>query len=309
MTCGGERPGVLENTPNVSRLKALPPAEWIWVKGAFRLTDNVVSRIPTREQKLPNRGHSMKTALIIRHAAPETLAANFTGALQQHGFHLQPLNVFESAPLLERFAAPPLEQVDLIVALGGPQSANDDYPAIHQERAYLRRALDGGKPVFGICLGAQIMAKALGGTVEPTGGYQFGLRKLDVTAAGDADPVFSELTIPLVPTLHGECFSIPQGAVRLAEGTMLRRDGSYRRINMAFRYGNAYGFQFEPQLTLEELRVWNRELAGDYTLMGDRFDPNEEAARNLREFARYEPHYREQMRNLLAAFLHNAGLI
>ena len=77
---------------------------------------------------------------------------------------------------------------------------------------------------------------------------------------------------------------------------MLCRDGSYRKINMAFRYGNSYGFQFEPQLTLEELQVWNRELSGDYALMGDRFDPSEEAARNLREFARYEPHYRAQMR-------------
>ena len=251
----------------------------------------------------------MKRALIIRHAAPETLAANFTGVLEQHGFHLEPLNVFESAPDFDRFAPPPLEQVDLIVALGGPQSANDDFAAIHQERAYLRHALGFGTPVLGICLGAQIIATALGGTVEPTGGYQFGLRKLDVTAAGDADPVFSQLTIPLVPTLHGECFSIPQGATRLAEGTMLCRDGSYRRINMAFRYGKSYGFQFEPQLTLEELQVWNRELSSDYALMGERFDPSEEAARHLREFARYEPHYRAQMRDLLTAFLHNAGLI
>ncbi len=250
----------------------------------------------------------MKRALIIRHAEPETLAANFSGVLAQHGFELEPLNVFESAPAFDRFAPPPLEQVALIVALGGPQSANDDYPAIHQERAYLRRALERGTPALGVCLGAQIMATALGGTVEPTGGYQFGLRKLDVTAAGDADPVFGNLAVPLVPTLHGECFSIPQGATRLAEGFMLCRDGRYRRINMAFRYGNAYGFQFEPQLTLEELRVWNRELAADYALMGDRFDPDEEAARHLREFARYEPHYREQMRNLLTAFLHNAGL-
>ncbi len=250
----------------------------------------------------------MKRALIIRHAAPETLAANFSGVLEQHGFQLEPLNVFASAPAFDRFAPPPLEEVDLIVALGGPQSANDDFAAIHQERAYLRHALGTGTPVLGICLGAQIMATALGGTVEPTGGYQFGLRKLYVTAEGDADPVFGNLTIPLVPTLHGECFSIPPGATRLAEGFMLCRDGSYRRINMAFRYGNSYGFQFEPQLTLEELQVWNRELGGDYALMGERFDPNEEAARHLREFARYEPHYREQMRNLLTAFLYNAGL-
>ena len=251
----------------------------------------------------------MKRALVIRHAEPETLAANFTGVLEQHGFQLEPLNVFESSPAFDRFVPPLLEQVALVVALGGPMSANDDYPAIHHERAYLRRAMALGKPVLGICLGAQIMAAALGGTVEPSGGYQFGLRKLYVTAAGDADPVFGKLTIPLVPTLHGECFSIPQGATRLAEGFMLCRDGSYRKINMAFRYGNSYGFQFEPQLTLEELQVWNRELSGDYTLMGDRFDANEEAARNLREFARYEPHYRAQMRNLLTAFLHNAGLV
>ena len=77
---------------------------------------------------------------------------------------------------------------------------------------------------------------------------------------------------------------------------------------MAFRYGNSYGFQFEPQLTLEELRVWDRELSGDYRLMGGRFDPVEESARNLREFANYEPHYRAQMRDLLTAFLHNAGI-
>ena len=250
----------------------------------------------------------MKRALIIRHAEPETLAANFTGVLEQHGFKLEALNVFESAPACDRFAPPPLEQVALIVALGGPQSANDDYPAIHREREYLRRALALGTPVLGICLGAQIMATALGGSVKPSGGYQFGLRKLDVTAAGATDPVFGKLTIPLAPTLHGECFSIPHGATRLAEGFMLCRDGSYRKINMAFRYGNSYGFQFEPQLTLEELQTWNRELSGDYNLMGDRFDPDDEAARNLREFARYEPHYREQMGNLLTAFLRNAGL-
>ena len=77
---------------------------------------------------------------------------------------------------------------------------------------------------------------------------------------------------------------------------------------MAFRHGDSYGFQFEPQLTLEELEAWNRELADDYRLMGDRFDPAEEAARNLREFAGYAPHYEAQMREMLGAFLHNAGL-
>ena len=118
-----------------------------------------------------------------------------------------------------------------------------------------------------------MLSLALGGTVEPTGGYQFGLRKIDVTSQGSTDPVFGVVKVPLVPTLHGDCFSIPEGGVKLARGFMLCRDGGFRKINMAFRYGNSYGFQFEPQLTPDELCVWNREMPGDYKLMGSRFDP------------------------------------
>ena len=89
---------------------------------------------------------------------------------------------------------------------------------------------------------------------------------------------------------------------------MLRRDGRYKRINMAFRYHNSYGFQFEPQLTLAELNHWNVELAADYQMMGDAFDPPEEAARNLREFAGFAEYHQAQMRNMLEAFIENAGL-
>jgi GMP synthase (glutamine-hydrolysing) len=251
----------------------------------------------------------VKRALIIRHAAPETLASNFRSVLEDHQFQLEPLDVFESSPQLDRFSPPALEEVSLIVVLGGPMSANDDYPALHLERAYLRQAVSTGKPVLGICLGAQLMATALGGTVEPTGGYQFGLRKILVTAEGNADPVFGKIRIPLVPTLHGDCFSVPDGAAKLAEGYMLCRDGSYRLINMAFRYGNSYAFQFEPQLTLEELKVWNVELRDDYRLMGGNFNPDEESARNLREFAKFSPSHESQMREMLLAFLANAGLV
>jgi GMP synthase (glutamine-hydrolysing) len=250
----------------------------------------------------------MKTALIIRHAAPESLAANYIGTLKEHGFILEPLNIFQSAPEYREFAAPGLNEVSLVLILGGPLSVNDDYPALRQERAYIREAITLGKPVFGVCLGAQLMAKALGGSVVPTGGYQFGLRKIYVTPEGDADPVFSKIVIPLVPTLHGECFSIPPRATSLAKGFILCRDGQYKRINMAFRYGSSYGFQFEPQLTLEELKVWNRELTDDYQLMGSQFDSAEEAARNLREFRKYSPYYEAQMRELLIAFLSNARI-
>ena len=68
-------------------------------------------------------------------------------------------------------------------------------------------------------------------------------------------------------------------------------------------------FQFEPQLTLEEFRVWDRELRGDYQFLGTRFDPEEEAATNLREFTAFAPFHDRQMRRLLLAFLANAGLL
>ena len=176
----------------------------------------------------------MKKALVIRHAPAETLASNFTSVLQSENFQLEPLNIFEDAPDYRSFQAPPLEDISLIIALGGPMSANDNYPALLEEREYLRSAIAAGKPVMGICLSAQIMAQALGGKVEATGGYQFGLARLLITEKGAADPVFGKIEVPLAPTLHGDCFSIPKDAVKLAEGYMLCRDGTYRRIDTAY---------------------------------------------------------------------------
>ena len=237
----------------------------------------------------------MKNAVVIQHHRYETLGSNFGSILSDAGYEIETVPVFEREPEFGEFDAPALDSVDLIIALGGPMSANDGYAALRAEMEYLRSAAEMGKRVLGVCLGAQLLARALGGTVQPTGGYQFGLRKLWVSEEGHADPAFSKIAIPLVPTLHGECFSIPSGAEGLAEGFMLRRDGGYRRINMAFRYRNTYGVQFEPQLTLEELRVWNRELAGDYELMGPEFDPEVESRRNLREFSGFASAHEGQM--------------
>ena len=255
----------------------------------------------------------MPHALIIQHHPVETLGGNFTGVLQDAGFSLTTVPVYAGAPDFIDFDAPDSSEADLIIALGGPMSANDGYPALIQEMTYLRAGATGSQdsqpptPVVGICLGAQLLSRALGGAVAPTGGYQFGLRKLDLTAEGRSDPAFGEISIPLAPTLHGEQFTIPPGALCLAQGTMLRRDGGYVRIPMAFRYGISYGFQFEPQLTLDELQVWNQELFGDYALMGDRFDPEEEAARNLLEFTAFAPHHEAQMSRMLRAMLTQAG--
>ena len=245
----------------------------------------------------------MQKAVVIQHHRFETLGSNFSAILSELGHEIATVPVFEGEPDFAEFDAPDLDGVDVLVALGGPMSANDGYPALQQEINYLRQSTELGKPTLGICLGAQLLARSLGGVVETTGGYQFGLRKLWVSEEGHTDPAFSKISAPLVPTLHGECFSIPSGAVGLAEGFILRRDGRYRRINMAFRYKNAYGLQFEPQLTLDELKVWNRELAGDYELMGSEFEPTVESARNLREFRGFAAVHEAQMGAFLRVVL------
>ena len=251
----------------------------------------------------------MKRALLIRHSSSETLANNYSSVLKEQGFDIESLNLFEAAPKYNRFCAPKLPDIDMIIVLGGPLSANDHYTALYKEQEYITKALSINKPIFGVCLGAQLLAKVLGATVEPTGGYQFGLRKIFITSEGACDSVFSKITIPLVPMLHGDCFSYPPRSQLLSEGIILLRNGCYKRINTAFRYKNSYGFQFEPQLTLEEFQVWNRNLFDDYKLMGNDFNPKIESARNAREFAPFSLHHETQMRELLLAFLENANLI
>ena len=70
----------------------------------------------------------IKRALIIRHHAAETLAENYTSILQDQGFELAPVNVFDAEPFYDRFLPPALNEADIIISLGGPMSANDDYP-------------------------------------------------------------------------------------------------------------------------------------------------------------------------------------
>ena len=250
----------------------------------------------------------MKRALVIQHSPIETLGSNFGAVLREAGFSFRGLGLYGDAL---HDAQPPLpspSEVELLLLLGGPASANDPYPALRAEERFLADAHGAGVPIFAVCLGAQLLSKTLGGVVEATGGYQFGLRKIHINAAGGQDPVFGNLEVPLVPTCHGDCFTAPPGGTGLAEGDILLRDGGYRRISMAYRHGTSYGFQFEPQLTPDELQVWNREMMDDYRLMGDRFDAKDEADRHRREFRTYWPVYQRQTQAMLKAFLREGGI-
>ena len=137
---------------------------------------------------------------------------------------------------------------DLVVVYGGAQSANDDAPYLRAERAWIRHWVEGGGLFLGLCLGAQLLARAFGGRVRPhpRGGHEVGYRCIYPTPAG-AGVFPPELN---VYQWHKEGFEIPAGAVRLACGDEFP--------NQAFRYGErAYGLQFHPEVDRQAVRSWS----------------------------------------------------
>jgi GMP synthase (glutamine-hydrolysing) len=107
-----------------------------------------------------------------------------------------------------------------------------------------------GRPMLGICLGAQLLARALGARVYPGGsGPELGWGPIERAPGADGDPLFAETPDPLtVVHWHGDTFDLPAGAVRLWS------NGNY--ANQAFKAGSAYGLQFHLELTPAIVTDW-----------------------------------------------------
>jgi GMP synthase-like glutamine amidotransferase len=183
--------------------------------------------------------------LVLQHIACEHPGA-FSDVMAQAG--VQPLTVELDAG--EPLPAP--AAFDAVLAMGGPMSVNDDgeHPWLAAEKALVADAVRKGRPVLGVCLGAQLLAAALDAPVRPMDTAEVGLLEVQRTAEGRADPVLGALDDPLVTLQwHGDTFDLPAGAIHLA--------GSPAAANQAFRYGErAYGIQFHLEVTPEMAREW-----------------------------------------------------
>ena len=139
-----------------------------------------------------------------------------------------------------------------VVCYGGAESVNDvaGKPYLREEIEWIGQWVDGGRPYFGICLGAQLLAKALGGSVarHEEGLHEIGYVKIEPTAAADGF-----LAAPMhVYHWHNEGFEVPGCAELLASGPVFP--------NQAFRYGEkAYGIQFHPEVSREVMQRWISE--------------------------------------------------
>lgn len=146
-----------------------------------------------------------------------------------------------------------------VVVFGGPMSANDDHlPFIRQELHWIAQVLAANKPYLGICLGAQLLARALGATVapHPVGQREIGYYPILPTPAGR--PLFPPM---VVYQWHQEGFELPQGGHLLALGQTFP--------HQAFRYGpGAYGLQFHPEITTAMVNHWTTEGADQLACPG-----------------------------------------
>jgi GMP synthase-like glutamine amidotransferase len=151
-----------------------------------------------------------------------------------------------------------------LVMLGGPMSVNEEerYPYITKEMELVRDFISSGRKVFGVCLGAQIMAKALGAKVYIGPQKEIGWYDIELTEEGLRDHLMKKLAVlPMAGDLrrtfkvfhwHGETFDIPKSARRLASS------GLYP--NQAFCYGNtAYALQFHIEVRKEMIYEWLRD--------------------------------------------------
>lgn len=167
---------------------------------------------------------------------------------------------------------PPADDFDDLVILGGPMSVNDadKYPYIKKEIELVKDFAEKNRKVLGICLGAQIMAKAFGANVYPGPEKEIGWYDIEINASGGVDSLMEKLAQHQgtgehlkrfkVFQWHGETFDIPEGGVRIAKSRLYP--------NQAFRYGrNAYAFQFHIEVKEETIYEWLKDEPIDMTLL------------------------------------------
>ncbi len=150
---------------------------------------------------------------------------------------------------------PSIKGFSQLIVLGGPMGVyeEDKYPFITEETRYIRRAISLGVPVLGICLGAQLMARALGGRVFPGGAKELGWLPVRLTEEGKKDDVTGGLPSEFVAFhWHGDTFTLPNKVRHLAASDMYE--------NQAFRYGSSYALQFHLEITEEMVRDWVKDL-------------------------------------------------
>lgn len=163
-------------------------------------------------------------------------------ALQNHGVVTQVVDVFAGA------GYPDLDSINGVVSLGGTMGSYEEetYPYLAEEKAYMRKAVEKGVPVLGICLGAQLLADALGGRAYRAPRTEAGVVPIELTAAGRSHPVLGHWG-NVAFQLHQDTFELP------AEAVLLARNQDFLQ---AFAHGSALAIQFHAEADAATAISW-----------------------------------------------------
>jgi GMP synthase (glutamine-hydrolysing) len=188
----------------------------------------------------------MKKVMVLQHVSFELLGT-LNPLLKSAGFRIKYVN-FSRNP----HSQPNLKRYNALIVLGGPMNVDeiDKYPHLLIELEVIREAIHKGIPILGICLGAQLLAKALGAEVSKNQQKEIGWYDVNLTDEGKKDPLFSLLSEQeKIFQWHGDTFTLPEQAVLLATTAGC--------TNQAFRYrDNIYGLQFHLEADVESINRW-----------------------------------------------------
>ena len=232
----------------------------------------------------------MPRALVLRHVAFEDLGL-FEGPLRQRGYTIETVDAGVDAHPRR------LRTADLLVVCGGPIGAyeTDRYPYLKEEIAAIGERIGIGAPTLGLCLGAQLMAAAMGAPVYPGKHKELGWSPLQLTEAGCASPLAAVGDLPVLHW-HGDTFDLPEGAELLASTDLYP--------NQAFAWGeHALALQFHVEATAQGLERW---FIGHACEIGQ--TPGLSVSTLRAETARYATDTAALGRRCFAAWLDRAGL-
>lgn len=168
-----------------------------------------------------------RSALIIRHVPYEGIAG-YRDPVEQAGFVLDRIDVSDP-----EFACVDLVKPDLVILMGGPMGVydQDEHPWIACEIERLRHRLEADRPTLGVCLGAQMVAAALGSPVYPGPHKEIGFDRIDLTSAGTGSPLDALGGTPVLHW-HGDTFDLPTGTEWLASSACYPHQAFSRGTNL-----------------------------------------------------------------------------
>lgn len=191
-----------------------------------------------------------RRAIVFQHHDHITLG-NLEPVLKEHGYEIQIVDA--TGPELDSVRA---EDGDLLIVLGGHQGAyeTDIHPHLQRELDLIRERIGARKPIFGVCLGAQLMAGALGGDNFKSEKPDLGYQSLSLTEAGENSVIRHAAGVGMLEW-HGDHFTLPEAATLLAT--------SEASPNEAFAIGDfGLAVQFHPEVTDEMHELWSEDTDG-----------------------------------------------